>query len=158
MSKPPDFDLQVAHRWFAVECFNRTWDLIDKSDRTPEEDEEMVRLTHASHWHWTQREDCTPKNEAIACWQISRVYALLGRAEEARRYGQLALKASQSEGVAPFYLGYAYEALARAESLSGNRAEAEKYLEAARQAANKVTAAEDRRLLLTDLETIGKKK
>jgi tetratricopeptide (TPR) repeat protein len=155
MSKGPDFDMQTAHRRFAVDCFNQAWDLIDKPDRTPEEDEEMVRLTQASHWHWKQREDYTPKNEAISYWQTSRVYALLERAEEARRYGQLALKASQAGDVEPFYLGYAYEALARAEALAGNRAEAEAYLSAARDVASKITEAEDRKLLLDDLETIG---
>jgi len=32
-------DKKKLHRTFAVDCFNRTWDLIEKGERTPEEDE-----------------------------------------------------------------------------------------------------------------------
>lgn len=42
-------DVAAAHRYFSVECFNRAWDLIDKPDRTELDDEEMVRLSLASH-------------------------------------------------------------------------------------------------------------
>lgn len=51
MSKKPDFDMDAAHRYFSAGCFNRAWDLMEKSSRTPEEDEQMIRLALASHWH-----------------------------------------------------------------------------------------------------------
>ncbi len=51
MVKEPDFDLQAAHKFFSVTCFNQTWDLMDKAERTAEEDEEMLRLSLASHYH-----------------------------------------------------------------------------------------------------------
>jgi hypothetical protein len=86
----------------------------------------MIRLTHASIWHWTQREDCKSTNLSIGYWQASRVYALAGRIEDARRYGELCLKHSHQE--VPFYLGYAYEALARAEKLAANKELAAKHL------------------------------
>ncbi len=44
MPNPPDFDLQSAHRYFAVQCFNQAWELIEKPERTPEEEEAMIRL------------------------------------------------------------------------------------------------------------------
>ena len=37
MTQHPDFDLTLAHRHFAVECYNQAWDLINKADRTPEQ-------------------------------------------------------------------------------------------------------------------------
>jgi hypothetical protein len=154
MTDKPGFDLQSAHRYFAARCFNQAWDLIDKPDRTPQEDEEMLRLAFASHWHWTQREDYSPEKASIACWQIARIYALLGLPGNARHYGQLCLEASQAEGVGPFYRGYAYEALARAEAVAGKRAKVEEYLSFARQAAEQVLDKEDREVLLKDLETI----
>ena len=69
MAKEPEFDLQVAHRYFSATCFNQAWELIDKPERTAEEDEAMVQLSLASTWHWTQREDCTPANLSIGYWQ-----------------------------------------------------------------------------------------
>ena len=149
----PDFDRDKAHRYFSAACFNEAWRFIRKTDRTPDDDEQMIRLTQASLWHWTQRRDCTRQNMSIGYWQASRVYAKLGRAEEARRYGQLCL-AETSEEV-PFYRGYAYEALARAESVAGNRAVALKHSAEAARLAQRVTDLEDRAALLEDLETIS---
>jgi hypothetical protein len=78
MADDADFDADQAHRHFSASCFNLAWELIDKPDRTAEDDEQMVRLAQASLWHWTQRSDCTDKNLSIGYWQVSRVCALLG--------------------------------------------------------------------------------
>lgn len=153
MAKIPEFDLAAAHKYFAAECFNRAWDLIDKPDRTPEEDEDMIRLNQASLYHWSQREDCTNKNLSVGCWQAARIYALLGQADNARRYGELCLHHSQTEGA--FYLGYAYEALARAESVAGEGEKAAKYLQDAHRHLAQISDPEERELLEKDLKTIG---
>ena len=150
----PDFDTQTAHQFFAGQCFNSAWDLMEKSNRTPEEDEQMLRLSLASHWHWTQRNDYNAKTKSIAHWQTSRIYTLLGQAENARRYAQLCLQASQDRGVAPFYLAYAYEALARAEAMTGNRKDMAFHLAEAHQIANTITESEAKQQLLNDLATI----
>ena len=148
----PDFERETAHRYFSANCFNKASELIKRVDRTPDEDEEMVRLTQASLWHWTQRTDCTSMNMSIGYWQASRVQAILGRAEEARRYGHLCLAHSPQES--PFLLAYAREALARAENVAGNRALAAEHRAEAGRLAERVTDAEDRELLLMDLATI----
>ena len=150
-----EFDQQAAHRFFSAECFNRAWDLMDKSGRTAQEDEEMIRLSLTSQWHWSQRPDCTATSLAVGYWQTSRIYALLGQADNARRYGHLSLEASRQEGVPPFYLGYAYEALARAESVAGSRDRMAAYLAEARRAAGQVPEPDSRKALLDDLETIA---
>jgi hypothetical protein len=155
MADRPDFNLEAAHRFFAAECFNRAWDLMDKPARTPDEDEQMIRLSLASAWHWTQRDDCTPTSLSIGYWQTSRIYAMLGQVDNARRYGQLCLAISQSEGVLPFYLGYAYEALARAESVAGNGPQRDAHLAAAREVAERLPDPDGRKALLEDLATIG---
>jgi hypothetical protein len=154
MAKKPDFDLQAVHKYFSAQCFNRAWDFIDKPQRKPEEDDRMLQLSLASLWHWTQREDCTPTNLSIGYWQVSRVCSLLHQPDMSRRYGNFCLQVSQQEGVAPFYLGYAYEALARAESVEGNMAEVEKYLAKAHQAAAAMTDKKAQKMLLADLSTI----
>ncbi|MGE5139406.1 MAG: hypothetical protein ACM3JD_08105 [Rudaea sp.] len=152
--RSPDFDLESAHRYFSADCFNAAWDLIDKSQRTPEEDEELVRLCFASQFHWSKRPDVTDTNRSIGYWQASRVYALLRQAENARRYGRLCFEASRKDGVEPFYLAYACEALARAEAVAGNRNAAQDYIERARLLAEKVDDEEDRKRLLDDLNSI----
>lgn len=154
MSGKPEFDVGAAHRHFSAECFNKAWELMRKANRTAEDDEQMIRLSLASHWHWTQREDCTATNASIGYWQTSRIYAMLGQGDNARRYGHLCLGASQGEGILPFYLGYAYEALARAESVAGNRDKTGQYLREGRRVAETMPNPDAKKQLLDDLETI----
>jgi hypothetical protein len=155
MPKGPDFDVTAAHKYFAAECFNRTWGLMDKADRTPEENEQMLQLTFASQWHWSQRDDCAPTNVATGYWQISRVFAILGQGDNARKYGRLSLEALEGAEDVPFSVGYAYEALARAEMVAGDKAKMEEYLAEAREAAEKVTDADSKKWLTDDLGTIA---
>jgi hypothetical protein len=154
MVKKPGFDLQAAHKYFAAHCFNAAWDLIEKPDRTSEEDQQMIQLNLASIWHWTQRDDFTRKNASIGYWQASRIYALVDEADNARKYGLLCLEASDSDEIDPFYLGYAYEALARAESVAGNKTQMNDYLKKAREVASQVKKLDNRKWLEDDLNSI----
>jgi hypothetical protein len=154
MSNAPNFDLTAAHRFFSTDCFNRAWDLIEKPNRTPDEDEEMILLSLASTWHWSQREDCEPTHLSVGYWQTSRIFSILGKANAARRYGQLSLDRCQGDDFPPFYSGYAYEALARAESVAGNAEKMEEYQNLAREMADAVEDPDSRKMLLDDLDTI----
>jgi hypothetical protein len=153
MSHQQELDLAAAHRHFSVTCFNAAWDLIDHPDRGASDDEQLLLRAMASLWHWTQREDRTEANLAIGHWLVSRAYALLGQAENARRHASKSL--DHCGGSGPFYSGYAYEALARAESLGGNPALKAGYLERARRLAGEVTDPRERDLLLADLAGLG---
>lgn len=152
MTSTPSFDLDAAHAFFATECFNRAWELIEQPDRSRQEAEDMVHLAHASLWHWRQRADCTDTNLSIGYWQISRVYALLGQADNARRYGQRCWQISSD--LAPFYRAFAWEALARAELVAGNRQRMEKCLAEAHALAEEVTDPEEREALNSELDSL----
>jgi hypothetical protein len=147
------FDVAAAHRHFAAECFNRAWSLIDRPSRTPAEDEGMVSAALASLWHWTERSDCTDQNLSVGHWQASRVYALVGQGESARRHAERALHFAA--GCSPFYVGYAHEALTRAAVVLGDRAAAGEHLAQAQACAAAVTDAEERKMLESDLKSLG---
>lgn len=148
----PEFDLTAAHRHFSAACFNGVGELIDKPDRSPDEDRLMVSMAHASLYHWQQRPDCTSRSLSVGYWQLSRVYALLGQADNARQHAQLCLAHSQNEE--PFYLGYAYEALARASTIAGLRMFARTMLAKGREQATLVNNDTKRDLLESDLATV----
>jgi hypothetical protein len=150
----PDFDLQAAHKFFSVSCFNQAWDLMDKPERTAKEDEEMVHLSLVSHYHWTKRKDCTPVNLSVSYWQTSRIYAMLGQPALARQYGQRSLEVAQNANLEPFYLGYAYEALARAEAEDQHPKQMQAYLREARKAAENISDPAAKKQLLGDLPSI----
>jgi len=153
MSGAPSFDVQSAHRFFAADCFNRAWDLIDKPDRTADDDRQMIALSQASVFHWRQRGDVTDRNLSVGYWQISRVYALLGQAAEARRNAEISL--DYARDLQPFILGYALEGVARAALLAGARDEAAGFIETARERAAAVTDAENQALLIADLDALS---
>ena len=150
MANAPSFDLTAAHKYFAANCFNKAWDLIERPDRTPEESRLMVALNQASIYHWSNRPDCTAENLSVGYWQASRIQAILGHAEEARRHAEVCL--GYSTALEPFYLGYAHEALARAALLAGNRANATEHLSLARSCAAKISPKDHQAMLLKDLE------
>jgi hypothetical protein len=154
MTESPEFELEAAHRHFSVLCFNEAWALLERPQRTPEEDEAMLRLSLASLWHWTQRPDYEPTNLSIGYWHTSRVCAALDRADEARRYARLCVDVSRTPDVPLVFLGYAYEVLARAESVAGNHTQRDEYLSVARRTAGALPDSSEREQLLADLTTI----
>jgi len=155
MTQDLSFDLPTAHRYFSAACFNAAWDMIDKPDRTPAEDEQMLLRTFASFYHWTQRAECTAENRSIALWQISRVYILLKQPDNARRYAEQCRAESEDPNLPPFCLAYAYEALARSEMLAGDTAKMNAYLAEARAITERMSDLEAKEMVLKDLATIG---
>lgn len=153
MSEGPGFDVAAAHRYFSASCFNNAWTEIDKAERTLEETERMLLLAHASMWHWTERGDATPTNMSIGYWQLSRVHALAGEPESARKYARMCLEVTPEDD--PFCAGYAHEAASRAEQVAGNDASAAEHLAEARRLLDQVTDEENRKLLAADLEALG---
>ena len=153
MADTPDFDIQQAHRYFAAHCFNLTWEYIEKGgNRSTEENRAMLHSAVASLWHWTQRADVSVQNLSVGHWQVSRVYCLLKQPHNARTYGLQALKYAQE--LSPFYKGYAYETLARAEMILNNRVIMKTHLEKAHEMLAQVEDEEEKQLLARDLESL----
>ena len=150
MKSEPEFDAAAAHRYFSADYFNRVWRLLDKTGRSSEEDEQMISMAHASLAHWRDRDGCGPQQLSIGLWQLSRVYAELGRAILAEDYGQRCLQISKEEP--PFYRGYAHEALARAARASGDSDSFRKHLEEATALAGEVADEQERKMLTADLD------
>ena len=67
-----DGDVDEQHRHWARTLFNDTWRLMDKPDRTPDEDAELVHRAHASAYHWLRVG--APANVARGHWQCRRAY------------------------------------------------------------------------------------
>lgn len=146
------FDPGPAHRFFSSHCFNSTWDLIDKVDRTPDEGREMLARAMASLWHWRQRADVGPRQLSVGCWQVSRVLCLIGQPGLALEFAKESLEHAAHEE--PFYRAYALEAVARAEQLAGRAEAAKEAKQAALSLAADVADVDSRKMLEGDLATI----
>ena len=142
----------LDHRQLGIDLFNHVWTLLEKPKRTREEDEAMVHAAHASAHHWRTAPECQPENRARSEWQVSRVYAVLRRAEPALHHARRCLELCEEHDLADWDLAFAYEALARAWHVAGDAAAAEVHIALAR--AVPVAEAEDRDHLEQSLATI----
>jgi len=122
------------HRRSARSCFNSAWDYLDKKNRTPEENRQMLNLAHASRYHWGLVG--TDLNLAVGDWQLSRVYAALGHSDLALQFAQSCLstcEANRLDGA----IHFAYEGVARAYAVGLDAERAVKYLGLSRAALSK---------------------
>lgn len=141
-------------RSLGIELFNKAWALMEKPDRSPEADDELLHCAHASAYHWLQVG--TAANRARSEWQCSRVYAVLGRAEPALHHARRCLELCESapDEIEEFDLPLAFEALARAHAVAGDEIQAREWLDRARAAGEKIVDEDDRVLLEADLANI----
>ena len=140
------------HEKFGKSLFNRTWDLMDKKDRTIEEDFEMIHTTHASSYHWSQIGE--PINFQRGEWQVSRVYAILKHPNECLFHAQRCLELTEKHDIKDFDLAFANEAMARAYSIAGKSEMKEEFVKKAKDAAELIADKEDKDYFLSELATI----
>ena len=147
---------EATHRQLGKDLFNLTWTLIERADRSPDEADAMVHAAHASVWHWSKGGG-TLANAARGEWQVSRVYATLGRGEPALWHARRALELAEAAaraGVADDWdVPAALEGLARAQAVAGERAVAAETRDRARAALDGIADPEDRQVIEQDLES-----
>lgn len=144
------------HRTLGVDLFNKTWTLMEKDERTPEEDDEMVHMAHASAYHWQQVG--TRANRSRSEWQCSRVHVLLGQTGQALYHARRCLaiaEANEDGSMEDWDIVGAYEALARAHFVAGNLDEARVWAERGRAATAQIADEDDRKVMEADFATIG---
>ena len=150
--RPPELDVDTRTA-LGKGLFNHTWTLLEKKDRTQDEDDEMIHAAHASRYHWG--EVGGPEHRARGEWQCSRVYAVLGRGEPSMWHARRCLAICEEHGIADWDIAAAYEALARASLVAGDRAEAARWAGAARTALAAVVDEDDREPIEQDLDALG---
>ena len=150
-SAPASIDA-ADRRQLAVDLFNHVWTLLERSDRSALEADEMLHAAHASRYHWGEVGE--PVNLARGEWQCSRVYSVLGRPEPALWHARRCLALCEEHGIGDFDIAFAHEAIARALRLAGDHAAADAAAARSRELAADVEEDEDRELLLSDLATV----
>jgi hypothetical protein len=154
MAEPTTSD--VDHRSLGVALYNSSWALLEKPDRTTDEEDELLHHAHTSAYHWLKAPECEPKNRARAEWLCSRVYSVLGRAEPALHHARRSLELCEqhTDNVEDWDLAFAYEALARASRVAGLRDEARGYEQRGRELADQIADPEDKEIVLKDYATL----
>lgn len=147
------YTVSQAHLHFAVDFHSQTWELMEKAERTPEEDARMENFAHASLAHW--RTAGTAVRRQRGEWLLSRVYALLNQPQACLRH---ALRCAEILHANPdemkdFDTAFVYEAVARASALGGDWKEAQRFMGRALEAGEKIADPEDREVFFDQLKT-----
>jgi hypothetical protein len=146
------YTLSEAHHHFAVDFHGKTWDLLDKKNRTQDENERMLDYAHASlaHWRTAGAEIHHQRGE----WLVTRVYTVLGDKTNAMQHALRCLELFETKQnmMADFDAAFTYEAVARACALAGDKEKAQEYIAKARTAGQSIADDKDREAFFMEFD------
>jgi hypothetical protein len=137
------------HRRFAIELFNRSWDLLEQADRTPEDDAEMLAAAFGSAYHWSVVG--TAENRALSDHQIAKIASHVGQPALALHYARRALEAIELGRFGDWQVAAAYEGMARACAAAGDLAGRDYWVQRCTIALGAVPDAADRSVVAEQL-------
>ena len=150
MSEEKNFTEAEAQLHFAKQFNGKTWELLDKKERTREEDEMLMDYAHASLAHW--RVAGTGVHLQRGAWLLARVHTVLGNAPLALYHAERCLELTEQykDELEDFDFAFAKEGAARVHALAGNQAEARKYIARAQKAGEAIKDEEDRQIFFDE--------
>ncbi len=152
-TEPTELD-PATRRKLAADLFNHTWTLLERTDRTSDQVDEMIHSAHASRYHWGEVPDREAVHLARGEWQCSRVYAVLGRAEPALWHAGRCLEINEAAGNADWDIASAYEAMARAHMVAGDVDQVATWKAKAVAALDAIADPDDREIVEGDIATL----
>jgi hypothetical protein len=138
------------HHKMGVDYFNTTWTFIDRTDRTPDDDHQMILYAQASRFHWGFVG--TPVEFQAGDWLISKVYFLLGHKEESMYAAKRCLEICEKENIGGFNIAFAHESMARACRLNGDMEGFREHQAIAMEKAMLVEDKDDREYTISEIE------
>lgn len=150
MTEEKTYTLSQAQLHFAMDFHSKTWEMLEKKVRTPDENERMLDYAHASLAHW--RAAGTEVRHQRGEWTLARVYAVLGEGRLALHHAQRCMQLLETgrKEMEDFDFAFAYESLGRAHAVNGDKVEAGKYIEMAQKAGEAIQEKEDREVFFAE--------
>lgn len=108
--------------------FNKTWELIDKKDRTKEDELKMITQAHKFLHYW-KLGGGTELNVTRGEWMLSHMFSILGMGEPALYHAQRCFDMTMKHKYGDFDLVFANEAMAYAHKVLENEELKKEYLE-----------------------------
>lgn len=150
----PDPDLiDKMHRYFAVECNNRAWELAERESRTADEEHELRSNAHAAGHHWSKVG--TPVNDARAKQLLAEVYAQAGDGRQALALAQECHRFFTGKDGTDWDRAFATLELAFAHAVNGDSDEAARLLEKAASQGEHLTEQSEREFFAESHERIA---
>jgi hypothetical protein len=132
------------HRQLAKDLWNRTWELLEKPDRTEDEIAELSEAAHASRWHW--RQAGTGVHAQRGEWMLGRMWCEVGVPAAAAWHLKRteALTEANAAALSDFDFAFVLALRARVAAISGDLDRAATEYAAAEAAGLRLTEKDDR--------------
>jgi hypothetical protein len=152
MDEVKTYTIDEAHKYFAQSINGRVWELLQKSNRSQADNDEMLYAAHACTYHW--KFVGTAVHQQRGEWLISHVHVVLGHAKEALRHAERCFELTNANKglMQDFDIAYAFEGLARAQAMLGDHKLAREFFDLAQQTGNVIANQEDRSIFIGDFE------
>ncbi|MEZ6002605.1 MAG: hypothetical protein R3F33_00340 [Planctomycetota bacterium] len=154
MSQMPTQEEQSRwHRFFAIDCNNSAWGLVENSKRSADQDADLLRRAYAAAHHWFQVGDDVNKNRAEGL--LGQAHACLGHGELAMHYAQRNHDFVLGRDSDAWEVAFAHSVLSHAASAAGQSAlHAEQYGKA--QAVAESLGGQDRQIFDSTFHLVPK--
>ena len=145
----------INHNYMSIEMNNQTWNLINKKNRSKQDNIRMINFAKSSLYHWIKSDKYYIANEQRGQWLLSHVYAKLNKSNEALHHAKRTLKITEENTahLKDYDLAYAYESMACAYSISGNKDKAEQWSNKAKEAGDLIESECDKECFIFDLNS-----
>jgi hypothetical protein len=140
----------VDHRAIAVATFNACWDILDKPERTRDDEITLLTSAFASRLHWLEAGG--PRQWVTSDWMVSRAAGIAGYPSLSIDFAQRAVDAS--DGQPDWMVASAAEGLARAYALAGDRERRAEWVAKATALVAAIEEDEEREIIAGQLATM----
>jgi hypothetical protein len=152
MSDDEKMTLAEFHKKIAIKTNGGIWSVLDKTSPSEEELGVALEMAYTSVYHW--RQVGKPINIARGEYMISRVFSDMGKGEAALYHAERTLKLTEDDDEkADFDMGFAYEVLAKAYSVKGDKDNCKKYKDLSQKVIDTL-GEEDKKISQGELDKI----
>jgi hypothetical protein len=143
---------EIDHRTIGVETYNRCWDLLERDDRSQDDDFELLALAFTSRYHWSFAGG--PEQWTVSDWMVSRAAADIGEGSLALAFALRANSAAQEFDAPDWLIASTAEGLARAYAAFGNEVARDEWIVTALSLVEAIADDEDRDLIASQLASV----
>jgi len=143
---------ESAYRALASSLYNGCWELLEKPDRTGDEDVELLTIAFTSRYFWLMVGG--PEQWVISDWMVSRVAASLEDGALSVAFAQRANEGALAAGNPDWLVASTAEGLARAYAANRQTSERDEWYATAQRLVDALVDAEERALITDQLGTV----
>ena len=143
---------EIDHRTIAVERYNHCWDLLERDERSQDEDVELLTAAFTSRYHWSFAGG--PEQWTISDWMVSRAAADIGEGSLALTFALRASSAAQEFDAPDWLVASVAEGVARAYGALGDDRARDEWLVNAERLVAAIADDEDRDLIASQLASV----